>query len=196
MVCDSEETAYEMIPAKRQKEALRFVLDNTYQLSDWYDKAPIYNYVYISNKPSQTYLMSTVRNLVSKGRLRGMELSHRNQMAAKVRDSYSLSGYLSDLYSYVWRTTINGSTPNSKDLSMQYAYVQSLMTDLGLADGDTTARIIALDSFYDSTTAEQISEMEYLNADFAEQMAEDYPYLAAPTQMGESDVLGGVASVQ
>ncbi len=125
----------EIIPVskKKQKEALKFILDQLYDYPNW-----------IMNKELDFKLAYSSENILSiqKSTLRSLldisTLGNIGSMAEISNDPYTQKEYLEDIYKTVWNKTNNAKPLNENDKIMQYVWLHSLLGSMQLLPTEAT----------------------------------------------------------
>lgn len=119
-VCEGDaEGSYQVVPKARQKEALKYVIDVTKDLS-WLDNGDLkYEYNLKDLVPD-----ATREELISKlfDRMAYVALG-----AERSAEAYTPEEYMSDLYRLIWNKTLKNQKLTKVDMNLQTAFVANIM---------------------------------------------------------------------
>lgn len=118
----------EIVPVsrKKQKEALDFVLDHVYEYPDWMlNKDVVLLNKTFTNEKINSYPTTVLRGLLSRGTVASV-----SNLNAICDDPYTVDEYLDDVYSFIWNKAIKNKSLNSKDKSLMYVWVHTILGEL------------------------------------------------------------------
>jgi hypothetical protein len=144
------QTNFKAVGKAKQREALRFVVEQTRDLPGWMLRQELNTLFDPVNDIISDYQSSTVRSLISLSTLGKIGSTAKN-----ADDRYTQSEYLDDLFDLVWEGPRKGRELTWGDRQMEYAYVHAIFGGLNLYEPEIRT------SSGDSFTEENVNEYPY-----------------------------------
>ncbi len=117
----------EPVSKKKQKEALKFIIDQINDYPNWVKNKTLLDQLTLEGDNVSDFQSRTMRNLLSPTRLGKI-----GTLAKFSADPYTQKEYLKDIYTQIWDKTIKGASLSSNDKLMQYLYLHSLLGALDM----------------------------------------------------------------
>ena len=118
---------FEPVSKAKQKEALKFVLEQIYEYPNWANNKELMAQISSAGDNISKLQTSVIRDLLNPS-----TLGKIGSLAKKSNDPYTQKEYLKDIYNYVWDKTTKGLSLTYIDKHIQYVYVHSLLSALDL----------------------------------------------------------------